>query len=79
MKNNHSDYILIGVAAVLLILGILILASVSAPISQKRFGTTFYFLNHQLLFGLFPGLILALFAFKIRLEILKNGLRFCFW
>ena len=72
MKDHHSDYILIIVTAVLLILGILILASVSAPLAQERFGTTFYFLNHQLLFGLLPGLILALFAFRIRLEILKK-------
>ncbi len=72
MKSHHPDYILIIVTAVLLILGILILASVSAPLAQERFGTTFYFLNHQLLFGLFPGLILALFAFRIRLEILKK-------
>ncbi len=72
MKDRRPDYVLAGVVIALVVFGVLILSSVSAPISQERFGTTFYFLNHQLLFGLLPGLILALFAFKIRLEILKK-------
>lgn len=72
MKDRRPDYVLAGVVIVLVVLGVLFLASVSAPLAQKKFDTTFYFLNHQLLFGLLPGLILALFAFKIRLEILKK-------
>jgi len=72
MKGHRPDYILIIVTAVLLILGVLILASVSASLSQERFGNTFYFLNHQLLFGFLPGVILAFLAFRIRLETLKK-------
>lgn len=70
--NGHPDYVLIGIVAILLVLGILILASVSASLSQERFGTTYYFLNHQLLFGLLPGLILAFLAFRIRLDFFKK-------
>jgi len=69
---NHPDYVLVGTTAILIILGILILASVSAPISQQKFGTTYYFLTHQLLFGLLPGIILAFLAFKISLDFLKK-------
>lgn len=72
MVGKHFDYILLGVVTILLVLGILILASVSAGLSIKRFGTTYYYLNHQLLFGLFPGLVLAFLAFRIRLEFLKK-------
>jgi len=74
MEKGHSrpDYVLIGVSAILVILGILVLASVSASLAQEKFGTTYYFLNHQLLFGLIPGLILAFLAFKIRLDFLKK-------
>jgi len=72
MKDKRPDYILIIVTAVLLILGVLILASVSASLSQERFGNTFYFLNHQLLFGFLTGVILAFLAFRIRLETLKK-------
>ncbi len=69
---KHPDYILIGMVIILIILGILILASVSAPLSQQKFGNTYYFLNHQLLFGLLPGLILAILVFKTRLDFLKK-------
>jgi len=70
--SGRPDYILFGVVVILVVLGILILASVSAPLSQEKFGTTYYFLNHQLLFGLLPGLILAFLAFKVRLSFLKK-------
>lgn len=72
MKRRSLDYVLIFVVAVLLILGILMLFSVSASISRDNFGNTYYFFNHQLLFGLIPGLISAFFAFKIRLLFFKK-------
>jgi len=72
VKGSRPDYILVGVVVILVVLGILVLASVSASLSQEKFGTTYYFLNHQLLFGLLPGLILAFLAFKIRLDFLKK-------
>lgn len=71
-KNGHPDYILLGISIILLILGVLILASVSASLSLEKFGSTFYFLNHQLLFGLIPGLILAFISFRIPLNFLKK-------
>jgi len=72
MAKGNPDYILIIVTAILIILGIIILASVSASLSQERFGTTYYFLNHQLLFGLIPGIFLAFLAFRIKLAFLKK-------
>ena len=71
-EGRQPDYILIGVSAILIVLGILILASVSASLSQERFGTTYYFLNHQLLFGLIPGVLLAFLVFRINLAFLKK-------
>jgi len=72
MAKDKPDYILIIVTFILIVLGIIILTNVSAPLSLERFGTTYYFLNHQLLFGLLPGLILAFLAFRIRLDFLKK-------
>jgi len=72
MAKGNPDYILIIVTAILIILGIIVLASVSASLSQERFGTTYYFLNHQLLFGLIPGIFLAFLAFRINLAFLKK-------
>lgn len=72
-KINHpADYILLGTIGFLLAFGITILASVSAPFSQVKFGNTYYFLSHQVFYGLIPGLILGLIAFKINLSFVKK-------
>jgi len=70
--KKHPDYILLGAAAGLLILGILILASVSSSISEEKFGNTYYFLNHQMLFGLLPGVFLAFVVFRIPIAFFKK-------
>jgi len=57
------DPVLFATIILLVFLGILILASVSASFSLQTFNTTYYFLNHQLLLGLLPGLLLAAFFF----------------
>jgi cell division protein FtsW len=72
VREVHFDYFLLSVVILLTIFGILILTSVSAPISQEKFGTGFYYLRHQILFGLLPGLIIGYLAFKIKLDFLKK-------
>jgi cell division protein FtsW len=71
-SDRKPDYILIVATAILIILGILILASVSTALSQKEFGSPYYFLTHQILFGVIPGLILATLAFRVSLNFLKK-------
>jgi cell division protein FtsW len=66
------DYFLLGIIVILVLMGVLILASVSAPFSQGKFGNPYYYLIHQALFGLLPGIILVLFFLKINLEKIKK-------
>jgi cell division protein FtsW len=70
--SKHPDYILLIIVGFLLVLGMIILASVSAAYSIKKFGNTYYFLKHQIIFGLMPGLILGLIAYKTNLSFLKK-------
>ncbi|MBI1984924.1 MAG: putative lipid II flippase FtsW [Candidatus Wildermuthbacteria bacterium] len=70
--KKYPDLGLLGISAFLVGFGILILASVSSSFSLERTGTTFYFLNHQLLFGLLPGLVLGFLAYSIPLRHLKR-------
>ncbi len=70
--KKQPDYILLGTIIALIVLGILILSSVSASLSQEKFGNTYYFLSHQLIFGFLPGLILAFLAFKTPIVLLKK-------
>jgi len=71
-KKQKFDYMLAVVVAVLVILGILVLASVSATFSQEKFGRTTYYLFHQMICGLVLGIILGFVAFKIKLSTLKK-------
>jgi cell division protein FtsW len=71
-KDKHLDYFLFGIIIALVVFGIVILASVSSAYSFKKFGDTYYYLNHQLIFGLLPGLIIGFLAFKIKLSLLKK-------
>ncbi|OGN26273.1 MAG: cell division protein FtsW [Candidatus Yanofskybacteria bacterium RIFCSPLOWO2_01_FULL_44_22] len=71
-KPEWPDLWLLGISFTLVAFGILVLASVSSSFSLERTGTTFYFLNHQLLFGLLPGLFLGFLAYLLPLEKLKQ-------
>ena len=46
--------------AVLVVFGVIMLASASSPVGYARFGDTYYFIKKQLLFGLLPGTVLFL-------------------
>jgi cell division protein FtsW len=70
--EKRPDFFLLTIFALLLGLGVLVLTSVSAPISQKKFGESFYYLRHQIIFGLVPGLVLLLIFYKIDLSFLKK-------
>lgn len=64
-KTGKIDYILLVITIILIILGILILASASVHISTQL-------LKRQVLFALLPGLVLAFIAFKLNLAFLKR-------
>ena len=70
-KLLHFDYWIFGVVAILLILGILILANISADFSQKKFGTSTYHFFHQTC-GIGIGLLLGLIAYIIPLSFIKK-------
>ena len=70
--KRKPDSLLLGISAALLFVGILILASVSSSFSLNKFGTTFYFLNHQILYGLIPGLVFGTAAFFTPLKFFRK-------
>ena len=72
MKIKHLDYFLLFIVALFLILGISFLATISAPLSFKRFEITNYYLVHQLTRGFLPGIILGMVFFLIPLDFLRK-------
>lgn len=71
-KHQPLDHVLFVITSILIILGILILMGVTASLSQKRFGTAYYLVGHQILFGLIPGLILGTIVFRTPIISLKK-------
>jgi len=71
-RKNTPDLILLGICLALVFVGILILASVSSSFSLQRTGSTFFFLNHQLLYGLLPGLVFGTISFFLPLELFRR-------
>ena len=71
-SSDRPDYFLAGLSFLLLMFGIIILASVSAAFSYKKFDDTAYLLKHQLIWGLLPGLIIGFILYRINLASIKK-------
>ncbi len=76
VKYDKLDIGLLAVTIILVILGILILTSISASLSFELFENSYYFLKHQFLFGILPGLLLGFLAFLIPLDFFKKNIIF---
>jgi len=57
MKAHQPDYFFISTVFILVVFGLIVLSSASVVISQETFGENYYFLKHQMLYGLLIGLI----------------------
>lgn len=70
--KKRFNYFLFFLALFLLCFGFLFLAALSSRASLERFNNTYYYLTHQLLFGILPGIFLGFLAFKIPLHYIKK-------
>lgn len=69
--KRHINYYFLFLSVLLIFLGVLFLANISAPTSFKFFGNTSYFLFHQL-FSVAIGLMLAIVFYKIPIDLIKK-------
>ncbi|MFH1292405.1 MAG: putative lipid II flippase FtsW [bacterium] len=67
-STNKIDYLFFGLTVILVLVGLVILTSASAPAGYTEFGDTAYFIKKQLLFGLLPGVFLFYFCMKIKYQ-----------
>ncbi|MDP2648138.1 MAG: putative lipid II flippase FtsW [Candidatus Yanofskybacteria bacterium] len=56
---------LLVIVIILVVFGLVILSSAGIVEGQKKFGDPYYYLKHQLLFGVIPGFILFFFLSRI--------------
>lgn len=72
MRTLKADYILLGTTLLLIIIGLLVLASASSFLAEQLFGRPYHFLIQQIFQGVILGGILGFLLFKISLEKLKK-------
>jgi cell division protein FtsW len=56
--GSRPDYGFLGLLAAVVLVGLVMLTSASGPAGFQKFQDSYWFLKHQLLFGLLPGLFL---------------------
>lgn len=66
---KKPDYVFIGLVAALAVFGLVMLSSASSAAAYGRFGDNYWYLKHQLMFGLAPGLVA--FFLMLRLDYRK--------
>ncbi len=56
-RKSKPDYWYIGAILLLLIIGLMVLASASAPVGFDKFGDKYHFVIRQIMYGLVPGAV----------------------
>ncbi|MFA5047771.1 MAG: putative lipid II flippase FtsW [Patescibacteria group bacterium] len=64
-NDGQVDWHLIGAIWILVIFGLIMLASAGVAVGWQKFGDIYWHLKHQLVFGLLPGLVLFIILSKI--------------
>jgi cell division protein FtsW len=73
IKTGHRpDYFLLALVVLLTIAGLTILASASSELGRIKFGDSYYFLKHQLTFGLLVGCIGFIVGYKIHYQLYRK-------
>jgi len=62
---QNIDYSLLALVGVILLFGLVVLSSASGPIGYQKFGDNYYYVKHQLVYGLLPGIFLLLLCLRI--------------
>ncbi len=71
-EKQKPDYVLLTSVVLLLLIGLLILSFAAFNISKENFGDPYWYLRHQLMFGILPGAILGLIAFFLPCQFWKK-------
>ncbi len=75
VKTDSADKFLITIIILLLIFGFVMISSASVVMSYKNFGYNYYYLIHQFLYGLFPGIVLMLIFKNVDYSVYKKQSR----
>lgn len=72
-REKGTDYVLLLYFVILLVFGLLALSSASVAVGMQRFGSPYYFLKHQILYGVLPGLLLFFIFINVSISKLRKA------
>ena len=72
MKEHRVDYVLLTYFVILLVFGLLMLTSASAPLGYEKFGDKYFYIKRQIIVGVLPGLAAFFLFSKLKYEQLKR-------
>ena len=70
--RTSPDLFLLILISILLIWGAFTVTVVSFPYSLEKYGNSWHYFLHQLLFGFIPGILIAFIFYKLNLKTLKK-------
>jgi cell division protein FtsW len=70
--GHHPDYFLWALVALLTVAGLLILASASSELGKLKFNDPYYYLKHQLTYGLSVGIVGFLIGLKLHYQLWRK-------
>lgn len=71
-SGHHPDYVFLICISALIIFGLAMLSSASSDLGKIKFDDTYYYLKHQVIYGLIPGIILFFLASYTNYKIWKK-------
>lgn len=72
IHRKHPDYFMLATAFLLVIGGLVILASASSELGKIRFNDSNYYIKHQLIYGLSLGIVGFIFAYYFNYQNYKK-------
>ena len=64
-RSNKPDYFFIGLVGVIVLFGLVMLSSASSAVGYNKFGDNYWYLKHQVFYGLLPGIVVFLIFLNI--------------
>jgi cell division protein FtsW len=72
IKKSPPDYTFLGLVGALVVFGLVMLIPASGPVGYERYQDAYWFVKHQLIYGLVPGIVLFLFFLNIDYRLFKK-------
>ncbi len=71
-SGHHPDYFLLALVFMLAVAGLVILTSASSDLGKLKWNDSYYYLKHQLLYGLSFGLVGFFVTFKLNYQLYRK-------